>query len=122
MIEARLGRETEIWLATVREDERPHLVPVWFIWLDEKLYISTATLSQKWVNLLTNQHVALSLPDPRNVVIFEGIAHATGRALTDKVAEYFFNKYEWDFRYDDSAEWRLVEVTINKVLDWGSAE
>ncbi|MCK5921746.1 MAG: pyridoxamine 5'-phosphate oxidase family protein, partial [Methylococcales bacterium] len=61
MIDSRLGRETEIWLATVREDERPHLVPVWFIWLDEKLYISTATLSQKWVNLLTNQHVALSL-------------------------------------------------------------
>ena len=27
----------------------------------------------------------------------------------DTVADYFFNKYEWDFRYDDSAKWQLIE-------------
>ena len=61
---ARLGREPSIMLATVRSDGRPHLVPVWFVWLNEKLYFATATDTQKYANLLNNQKVALSLPDP----------------------------------------------------------
>ncbi|HIP71175.1 MAG TPA: pyridoxamine 5'-phosphate oxidase family protein, partial [Anaerolineae bacterium] len=37
----RLGREMTIWLATVRRDGRPHLTPLWFIWLDGKIYVSS---------------------------------------------------------------------------------
>ena len=118
-IEARLGRESEIWLATVRADGRPHLAPLWFVWLNDKIYICTGTNSQKWVNLLTNQKVALSLPDARQVVIIEGEAHAANRAATEELAEYFYNKYEWDFRYDESTTWRLIEVTPTKILAWG---
>lgn len=118
-IEARLGRETEIWLATVRHDGRPHLVPLWFVWLDEKIYICTGSDTQKFVNLRGNQNVALSLPDPMNVVIIEGEAHVANRQLIDPLADYFFNKYEWDFRYDDSADWHLIEVTPFKILAWG---
>lgn len=67
----------------------------------------------------TNQSVALSLVDPLNVVIIEGEAHVAARDLTDKMAEYFLNKYEWDFRYDESAKWQLVEITPLKILAWG---
>lgn len=118
-IEARLGRESEIWLATVRADGRPHLAPLWFVWLNEKIYFCTGTDTQKWANLLVNQKVALSLPDTRQVVLIEGEAHAASRAVSDELAEYFFNKYEWDFRYDESTTWRLVEVTPTKILAWG---
>ncbi len=118
-IEARLGRESEIWLATVRYDGRPHLVPLWFIWLDGKIYVSTGVDTQKFINLRGNQSVSLALPDTSNVVIVEGEAHAAERSLIDKVADYFFNKYEWDFRYDDSAKWQLVEITPLKILAWG---
>ncbi len=118
-LEARLGRETEIWFATVRSDGRPHLTPLWFIWLDEKIYICTPARSQKFSNMRTNQSVALSLVDPLNVVIIEGEAHVAARDLTDKMAEYFLNKYEWDFRYDESAKWQLVEITPLKILAWG---
>lgn len=118
-IEARLGRESEIWIATVRYDGRPHLVPVWFIYLDRKLYFSTGTETQKWTNLLSNQNISLSLPDTNKVVMIEGEAHAVGHQVTQELAEHFYNKYEWDFREDDSANWRVVEVTIHKVLAWG---
>ena len=106
-------------LATVRGDGRPHLVPVWFVWLEQKLYFSTGSDTQKYANLLQNQRVVLSLPDADQVIIIEGEAHACTRETTDVLADYFFHKYEWDFRYDNSADWRLVEVTPHRVLAWG---
>ncbi|MFN2104239.1 MAG: pyridoxamine 5'-phosphate oxidase family protein [Candidatus Promineifilaceae bacterium] len=118
-MEGRLGRETEIWMATVRHDGRPHLTPMWFVWLNEKIYVSTPSQAQKFINMRHNQSVALSLTDALNVIIIEGEAHVADRALIDELADYFFNKYEWDFRYDDSAKWQLVEITPLKILAWG---
>jgi general stress protein 26 len=118
-IEARLSREPTIWLATVRGDGRPHMAPLWYIWLDGHLYIATGADTQKYVNLRSNQSVALALPDASNVIIVEGEAHAADRKTIDKLGEHFYHKYEWDFRYDEDAEWRLVEVTPLKILAWG---
>ncbi len=118
-IDARLGRETEIWLATVRHDGRPHLVPLWYIWHDAKIFIATGSETQKFTNLRHNQNVSLALQDPLSVVIVEGEAHVAQRQLIDPLADSFYHKYEWDFRYDDSADWRLIEITPFKILAWG---
>lgn len=119
IIDARLGRESSIWISTVRRSGRPHLTPVWYVWFEDRIYIATGSDTQKYANLRGNQDVALALPDADSVIILEGEAHAADRKTTDKLAEYFFNKYEWDFRYDDTADWRLVEITPRKVLAWG---
>lgn len=118
-MEARLGRESVIWMSTVRRDGRPHLAPLWYVWIEGKIYISTGAATQKFTNMRDNQNVALALPDGSNVLIIEGEAHVAARELIDKLADYFFNKYEWDFRYDDTAKWQLVEVTPLKILAWG---
>ena len=95
------------------------MTPVWYVWLDGRVYIAIGTESQKFVNLRSNQTVALALPDTENVIILEGEAHAAERSISDKVADYFYHKYEWDFRYDDSSNWRLIEITPYKILTWG---
>lgn len=118
-IEARLGREANIWLATVRADGRPHLAPLWYVWLEGQIYVATGTDTQKYANLRGNQSVALALPDASNVIIIEGTAQAADAKTVDKLAEHFYNKYEWDFRYDEDADWRLVEITPEKILAWG---
>ena len=118
-IEGRLGREHTLWMSTMRRDGRPHLVPLWFVWYDQKIYVSTGTHTQKYRNMVHNQMVSLALPDADNVLIIEGEAHVATRQTVEIVAEYFYDKYEWDFRYDDSVNWRLVEVTPQKVLAWG---
>ncbi len=118
-LEARLGRESTIWLATVRYDGRPHLAPVWFIWLDEKIYIATGADTQKFINLSGNAQVALALPDPNQVIIIEGEAAVADWQTVDTLADHFYHKYEWDFRYDDSADWRLLAVIPRKILAWG---
>lgn len=118
-VEARLSRETTIWLATTRHDGRPHLVPVWYVWLEGKLYLSTGTDTQKYLNMYRNQSVSLALPDPQNVIVIEGEAHVANRETTNTLADYFYNKYEWDFRYDQTTQWRLIEITPHKILAWG---
>ncbi|MCA9927524.1 MAG: pyridoxamine 5'-phosphate oxidase family protein [Anaerolineales bacterium] len=118
-MEARLGREMTIWVATVRRNGRPHLVPVWFIWLEGKLYIATGSETQKFANLNHNQNVSLALPDTNSTLIIEGEAQIADRQTVDIIADYFYHKYEWDFRYDDSALWRLIEITPHKIMAWG---
>ena len=34
-------RSSTFWLATARPDGRPHVVPVWAVWLDDALYFAT---------------------------------------------------------------------------------
>ncbi|MDX1613497.1 MAG: pyridoxamine 5'-phosphate oxidase family protein [Candidatus Promineifilaceae bacterium] len=118
-LEARLGREMTIWIATNRASGRPHLTPVWFVWLDGRVYIAIGSDSQKFANLRANQNVAVALPDTEQVIILEGEAHAADRATVEKLGDYFYHKYEWDFRYDEEADWRLVEITPHKILAWG---
>ena len=95
------------------------MVPVWFVWLEGKIYISTGTHTQKYINMYGNQNVSLALPNTEKVVIIEGEAHVANRETTNILADYFYHKYEWDFRYDDSAEWKLIEITPYKILAWG---
>lgn len=118
-IEARLGREMNVWLSTVRADGRPHMTPVWYVWLDDQIYFATGSDTQKFANLRQNQKVALALPDVDRVIILEGEAHVADHKMIDKLGDYFYHKYEWDFRYDDSADWRLVVITLSKILAWG---
>ena len=119
VLDARLGRESTIWVSTVRPDGRPHMTPVWYVWVDGLIYIAISVDSQKFGNLRGNQAISLALPDTESVIILEGEAHVAKRETIDKLGEHFFHKYEWDFRFDDEADWRLVEITPHKILAWG---
>ena len=99
-IEARLGREATIWLVTVRPDDNPQMFPTWFVWLENKLYFVVATNSQQFENLRHNQGVSLALTDAERGVVIEGQAHASDRKAIAILADYFYNKYEFDFSQD----------------------
>jgi nitroimidazol reductase NimA-like FMN-containing flavoprotein (pyridoxamine 5'-phosphate oxidase superfamily) len=60
---ARLAEAWPHWLATVRLDGRPHVVPVWAVWLDGALYFATGQGTRKGQNLAD---------DPRCVVAYSG--------------------------------------------------
>lgn len=117
--ESRLTRENTIWLVIIRPDTTPHLLPTWFIWLENHLYFVVDTNSEQFQSLRLNQQVAISLPDTERGIVIEGEAHASDRQTTQVLAEYFYNKYEFDFTQDPDIRWRLVEVTPRKILSWG---
>jgi Pyridoxamine 5'-phosphate oxidase len=39
--EDRLKKSRQYWIATTRPDGRPHVMVIWALWLDGKLYFST---------------------------------------------------------------------------------
>jgi len=117
--EPRLLEAQNIWLATVRADGRPHLIPIWFVWHEGKIWISMGRGTQKHRNLQKNDQVALSLEDGLHPVIFEGTAvESDDPTNRDTMAPRFKKKYDWDFRTDDEADWLLIAVTPHKILSW----
>lgn len=62
-------------LATVRDDGRPHVVPIWFVMDGDKLVFNTGELSVKARNMKRDPRVSLSVDDqkpPYSFVTVEG--------------------------------------------------
>lgn len=113
----KLESQKIIWFGSVRPDGRPHLVPIWFVWLEDHLYVSTEPKSVKSRNLQTNQNVALALEDGAHPVICEGIAQIILPPWSDEIKTAFLNKYEWDL--DKETQYNeLIEVTPERWLVW----
>ena len=61
-IAQRLRDDLIIWLATVRPDGRPHLVPVWFLWDGEAILIFSQPNQKMRSDVVTIEGVAELLP------------------------------------------------------------
>lgn len=118
-INARLSRAQSVWMATVGRDQKPQLLPVWFIWLEEIFYFVVAQGSEQYENLRHNQQVTVSMPDIKKVIIIEGVAEICDRQTTEEMADYFYNKYEFDYTQDQEFTWYLVAVEPTRILSWG---
>ena len=58
----RLSQAHNYFVATARPDGRPHVMPVWGLWLDDAFYFSTGASSRKARNLAANPRcVGMSL-------------------------------------------------------------
>lgn len=109
----RLDEAKNVWMATVRPDGRPHLVPVWFVTEGGRWYLCTAPGSVKARNLSRNPQIALALEDGNNPTIVEGEAQPIHPSPT--VIDKFKAKYTWDITTD--AHYSAVfEVTVRRAV------
>ncbi len=116
-IAPRMEQARNIWLASVRADGRPHLVPIWFVWHQSKVWICTGNGSQKHVNIRRNPRVSVALEDGSDPVVIEGTATIHEDAATrDALAPVFQAKYDWDFRTDGEYGTALIDITPTKLL------
>jgi PPOX class probable F420-dependent enzyme len=72
--EQRLTSSHDYWVATVRPDGRPHVMPVWAVWLDSRLWFSSGLRSRKARNLAADPRCSVTTDDARNPVVLEGQA------------------------------------------------
>jgi nitroimidazol reductase NimA-like FMN-containing flavoprotein (pyridoxamine 5'-phosphate oxidase superfamily) len=72
--EERLARSHDYWLATVTPDGLPHLMPVWAVWHEHKLWFSSSNASRKARNLKAQPGCTLSTEDPLEPVVAAGRA------------------------------------------------
>ena len=73
-VSERMAASRNYWICTTRPDGRPHVAPVWGVWLDEALYFGSDRQSRKAKNIAANPTVVIHLESGDEVVIIEGDA------------------------------------------------
>jgi F420H(2)-dependent biliverdin reductase len=113
----KLITDRNVWLATTRPNGKPHLVPIWFAWVNDKFYLCTQTDSVKVKNLQANPRCSIALEDGNNPVIGEGEARFLSAPFDDAVAAVFKAKYDWDI-HTDTAYRTVIEIVVTKWVKW----
>ncbi len=98
----KMTRCRTFWLATIHPgttQARPHVMPVWGVWVDDVFFFSTGRKSRKGQNLAANPACTIANDDGEEAVIVEGQA----RELVDvdvleRVAAAYKKKYKIDPR------------------------
>lgn len=125
-VESRLVAATSYWLATVRPDGTPHVVPRWGVWLDNRFWYDGAPTTRHARNLATNPACTLNLESGTEVVIVEGTSaptRAPAQTLGPRISAAF-EKYH-DLGYSPAADsWDgedgggLSVLTPRRALAW----
>ena len=76
-VEAELVAAQHYWLASVRPDGRPHVVPRWGVWLDDKFFYDGSPATRHTRNVEVHPAVTLNLESGTRAVIVEGTSTAT---------------------------------------------
>ena len=93
----RLSTTQNYFLSTVRSDGRPHVMPLWGVWIGGAFYFSTGKSSVKARNLAENPNCVLCLDGADEAVILEGPAEeVTSRTLLKKFGAAYMAKYKFD--------------------------
>ena len=110
------------WLATIHAGRaRPHVMPVWGVWLDDAFFFSTGRKSRKGQNLAANPACTIANDDGEEAVIVEGLAtQAEDAAALERIATAYKKKYKMDpqsmgepiFRLQPSRVFGFVEKTF----------
>ena len=100
----RLAEADTYWLATMRPDGRPHVVPVLAVWLDGALHFSTGPASRKGRNLARDTRCVIAVDSDVLHLVVEGeAAKVSDRARLQRVAEAYASKYGWQVTVRDNA-------------------
>ncbi|MCI0440370.1 MAG: pyridoxamine 5'-phosphate oxidase family protein [Chloroflexi bacterium] len=103
-VDERMAKSRSYWIATTRPDGRPHVMPVWGVWLDGTLYFGTMRGSRKGRNLAANPEIVAHLESGDEAVIIEGIAEeVSDGALLKRVYEVYSEKYSFEASAGDEA-------------------
>ena len=87
------------WVATVHPENRPHVMPVWGVWVNDAFYFSTGRKSRKGRNLAANPACTITNDNAEHAVIVEGSAReAEDAAELERVAAAYKKKYKMDPR------------------------
>ena len=90
----RLSSARNYWVATTRKDGRPHVSPVWGLWLDGHLMFATDGGSAKARNARHNPACSVHLESGDEVVILDGALER----ISDTATLNRFND-EYDVKY-----------------------
>ena len=93
----RLTISHGFWLSTVRIDGRPHCMPVWGVWINNRFLFSTGAQSRKAQNISANPKCVVSTDRVDQAVVVEGaVREAAEPTLIREFCRAYQEKYKWD--------------------------
>jgi PPOX class probable F420-dependent enzyme len=115
----RLARSHDYWVATVRPDGRPHVMPVWGVWDDGAVWFSSSNGARKSRNIAANSECVVTTSDANEPVVVEGVAERVAAAhVIARFAQLVNEKYETEIpvEFYDPAENTVFRVTPRTVI------
>ena len=111
------------WVASVRPDGRPHVVPRDGLWLDHTWYYGGSPKTVHNNNIEKNPEVAVHIGDGMKAIIVEGRSEfvRTDRSTGAKLAEMNNRKYAhygMNSKAEDYSERGIWAVTARRVIAW----
>ena len=121
-IAERFAASHNYWVSTASKSGKPHAMPVWGVWLDDRFAFSTSPASRKARNLRTNPRIVVHLEDGNAVISIEGRARELRAAAELSAFLAAYNpKYRWNFTADQVAE-GVFEMTPEVAFAWLGGE
>jgi nitroimidazol reductase NimA-like FMN-containing flavoprotein (pyridoxamine 5'-phosphate oxidase superfamily) len=99
-VASKMQRCRTFWLSTTHANHgRPHVMPVWGVWLDDAFFFSTGRKSRKGQNLAANPACTIANDNGEEAVIIEGLATPVeDSAALKRIAAVYKKKYKLDPR------------------------
>lgn len=96
----KMNRCRTFWLTTIHAAQtRPHVMPVWGVWLDDAFFFSTGHKSRKCQNLSANPACTVANDNGQEAVVVEGFAEEIkDAAALERIATAYKKKYKMDPR------------------------
>ena len=92
----QLTEAKHYWLASVRPNGKPHVVPRWGAFMDNKLYYDGSPETRHARNLLGNPNVSLHLESGEKAIILEGMSQPADKPVPEfakRLAKAISDKY-----------------------------
>jgi nitroimidazol reductase NimA-like FMN-containing flavoprotein (pyridoxamine 5'-phosphate oxidase superfamily) len=116
-IATRFAASRNYWVSTASLQGRPHAMPVWGVWLDDRFVFSTSPQSRKARNLRANAYAAVHLEDGNAVIVVEGrVRELRDIAELSAFLTAYNPKYGWNFTPD-----QVTEGTFEVAPKWAFA-
>ena len=106
-IDARLNSALNYWIASATVEGKPHAVPIWGAWLDDRFYFVGG--GRKVRNLCANPQAVVHLESGNEVVLIEGHCKevpAPSQAMLQQLDDEFLRKYP-GFRPNEQLQHRV---------------
>lgn len=121
--EERLEKGTTYFIATSDPSGKPHVMPVWGVWLNDAFFFSTGNQSRKARNLSVNARCSVATDidfkrrpkkgDIKDTIILEGEAELINDArIRKKFSAIYQDKYAWDMEGFDGPIYRVRPIVV----------
>ncbi len=123
-VEQRLAAAKNYWICSVRPNHKPHVIPVWAVWIDGCIYFDGSPETRHAQNIALNPNIVVHLESGDEALIVEGIVQmpkTVAPELGQKLAQAYSAKYAALGYSPQPNQWEnggIFQVRPQMVMAW----